>query len=247
MDIRAVSRSVLAHEFLEFVTVRHLDLAATAWLDGTLRLLAREDSPTILAQAFDTAARRIPVCNLELSSTELADAQRRRPGWQPQHWNTLQAARTLLVLALRHQPPEMYVPLLDGLFTTASEPGLVALYQSLPVLPYPAAWERRAAEGVRSNMTSVVRAVALANPYPAEALSEGAFNQMVLKAVFLDLPLAEISGLARRANSTLADMLLDFARERFAARRRIHPELPEVAGPFLSEEQKRQLDRMMKG
>lgn len=81
-------------------------------------------------------------------------------------------------------------------------------------------------------MLPVFHAIAVANPYPAEWLDEGAWNQMVVKAVFVGCPLHGIMGLDRRANSALARMLVDYARERRAAGRAVAPDLWRPVGPF---------------
>jgi hypothetical protein len=83
-------------------------------------------------------------------------------------------------------------------------------------------------------MKLVFEAVALRNPYPAEALPEPAWNQMVLKALFVGSALDPIVGLDRRANPALARMLADYARERWAARRPVSPELWRCVGRFAS-------------
>ena len=74
---------------------------------------------------------------------------------------------------------------------------------------------------VRSNVAHVFAAMALGNPYPASHFSELAWNQLVLKAIFNDQPLAEIHGLLERKNPTLAHDICLLAQERWAAGRRI--------------------------
>jgi hypothetical protein len=74
-------------------------------------------------------------------------------------------------------------------------------------------------------MTDVFKAVAHANPYPSEHLDEAQWNQMILKALFVGVALYPIPGLDARANPRLARMLLDYAHERWAARRDVSPEL----------------------
>jgi hypothetical protein len=73
--------------------------------------------------------------------------------------------------------------------------------------------------------------VAHRNPYPAERFDENAWNQMVLKALFIGSALAPIQGLDRRANPTLMRMLCDYAHERWAAGRPVSPELWRCVGP----------------
>jgi hypothetical protein len=120
---------------------------------------------------------------------------------------------------------------LDGLFDDADLGELVALYQSLPLLPHPEAFVERAAEGIRSNMKAVFEAVALRNPYPADRLSEDAFNQLVLKCLFVESPLHLVVDVDRRVNSALARMLVDYAHERWAAGRPVSAELWRCVGP----------------
>ncbi|MHC4925650.1 MAG: EboA domain-containing protein, partial [Planctomycetota bacterium] len=63
------------------------------------------------------------------------------------------------------------------------------------------------------------------NPVPSEVLDEAAWNQMVLKALFVEVPLAPITGLDERYNDDLAQMLTDFAAERSAAGRPVPGDL----------------------
>src|SRR5690606_6973098 len=108
----------------------------------------------------------------------------------------------------------------------------VALYQGLPIFPDPERHVGRAAEGIRSNIKAVIEAVAHGNPYPADHLDEPAWNQMILKAVFVGIPLFPIQDIDRRANLDLARMLSDFAKERWAAGRTVSPELWRCVGRF---------------
>ncbi len=123
----------------------------------------------------------------------------------------------------------------DKIFATADLQEAIALYQSLPLLPYPEKFKLRAAEGVRTNMTAVFQAVALHNPYPAQYLDDLAWNQMILKAFFVGTPLDSVYGLKSRNNPQLAQMLLDYARERLAAQRSVSPQLWDLVAPFNSQ------------
>jgi hypothetical protein len=74
------------------------------------------------------------------------------------------------------------------------------------------------------------------NPYPSEALEEGPWNQMVLKAFFTEKPVHLIVGLDERANKELARILRDYAHERWAAHRAVNPLLWRCVGPFIDAE-----------
>jgi len=202
------------------------------WLQEKQALIAGGAPLRVFFTAFSAVPRYAGKQALALTAQELEAAAALRPGWDPSHWRLDQVGRTFLVLALPAEPFQAYQRSLDQLFTAADAGELVALYQALPLLPHPEQHRARAAEGVRTNMTSVFDAVALRNPYPAEYFDNTAWNQLVLKALFVDRPLYLIQGLDQRANSALARMLVDYAHERWAAKRPVSPELWRPMGPF---------------
>jgi hypothetical protein len=205
---------------------------AAAWLEGQCKALAEGASTRVLFLDFSSALRKTGKAPLRLRPEDLARADRLRPAWNPAGWTTDQAARIALVLSWPSADASAYAAALDQVFQSADLGELVALYQALPVLPHPRAHVRRCAEGVRTNMTDVFRAIAHGNPYPSEHLDEAAWNQMVLKALFVGVPLHPVLGLDARANPALARMLFDYARERWAARRAVSPELWRCVGPY---------------
>jgi hypothetical protein len=119
----------------------------------------------------------------------------------------------------------------DGFCATAEINELIALCRGLPVYPDPALIEPRAREAVRSGMKPVFEAVAHRNPYPRETFSEGAWNQMVVKAFFIGSTLWPIQGLDERANPRLARMLIGLAQERWAAQRPVSGEVWRCVAP----------------
>lgn len=202
------------------------------WLDEKREQVAGGTTARVFFTAFSAVPRYTGKKDLELTPEDLQAAEAMRLGWSPAHWSIDQAARTLLVLSLPLNNTEKYLRTLEQVFTTADVGELVALYQALPLLPYAERHCARAAEGVRSNMTAVFNAVALRNPYPAEYFDNLAWNQMVLKALFVGSPLNLIQNLDRRANPALAQMLIDYAHERWAALRSVSPELWRPVGRF---------------
>ena len=182
--------------------------------------------------SFSAVPRHTGKADLALSNADREAADAARSGWRPAPWSVDQAGRARLVLSLTDADRDDYLATLERVFTHADMGESVALYQMLPLLPYPAAHRARAAEGLRTNMTAVFNAIALHNPYPAEQFDEGAWNQMVLKAVFVGSLLHAIQGIDRRANAKLARMLVDYAHERWAAGRSVTPDLWRPVGPF---------------
>jgi hypothetical protein len=195
--------------------------------------------------AFSTLSRKVGRSPLALSDVEKALAEGARAGWKPGSWTIDQAARTRLVLALPVEDEAGYRLSLDRLFEDADHGELVTLYQALPLLPHPSFHRARAREGIRSNMKTVFEAVALRNPYPAEMLDEAAWNQLVLKCLFVGSTLLFVDGLDERANRTLARMLSDYAHERWAAGRSVSPELWRSIGPIADEAFLPELERVL--
>jgi hypothetical protein len=107
----------------------------------------------------------------------------------------------------------------DRLCATAEVTELVGILKGFAVFPAPALLLGRAREGVRTSMQPVFEAIACRNPYPLVYFDEPAWNQMVVKCVFMGAPIEGISGLAQRRNSELVQMLADLAAERRAAGR----------------------------
>jgi hypothetical protein len=181
--------------------------------------------------ASSTVTRRLGTAPLALSASDLEAASGSRPGWDPGEWTVDQAARVCLLLASTPDSAE-FSRRLDRLCSAADIGELVAYYRGLPLYPDQPRHVLRAAEGVRSNMRVVFEAVAHRNPYPSEQFAEPAWNQMVLKALFVGTRLDPVVGLDRRRNANLARMLSDYAHERWAASRPVSPELWRCIGPF---------------
>jgi len=207
-----------------------LDGDALDWLEGEAAAAAENGPVRRFYLAYSGACRRVGKDGLAPSGEDLAGAAALRPRWDPSRWTREECARTWLLL---HRPPgsaASWRGLLDPMFACADLGEAVALYRSLPLLPLPVALVARAAEGVRTNITDVFAAVAHRNPFPAERFDEAAWNQMVLKALFVGIPLGPVVGFAERRNPALARMARDYAAERRAAGREVPADLALCLG-----------------
>lgn len=206
------------------------------WLGEQKKRIEEDPSGQKLFMAFSQSSRHFKKNPINLNKGDLVETAQIVPGFRPDTWNQLQAARVYLLLHYPAKDADQFITVLDKLFETADMHEQEALYAALPLLPYPESLRLRASEGLRTNITSVFDAIALNNPYPAKYLEEKAWNQMVLKAIFLQRPLYQIVGADERANDELAKILIDFAHERWAAGRQVMPELWRFVGPFLTED-----------
>ncbi|MBO9620176.1 MAG: EboA domain-containing protein [Niabella sp.] len=136
-------------------------------------------------------------------------------------WTILDLARLYLLLQLNAANEQEYTTTIESVFNQADLGELTILYKALPYFAYGKAWESRCAEGIRSNMGTVLEAIMYENSYPSVHLPEAAWNQLILKAIFTGKDLGRIYGLEERNNAALAASLLDYAEERLAAGRNI--------------------------
>jgi len=213
---------------------RQLPADAWNWLSGGADALGAGAADRDLYLAVSLVPRKLGKDDLDLTPDDLQAAEAARPGWRPAGWSVDQAGRLVLMLGASPDAAE-FARRLEQLCITGDVRELIAFYQGLPLYPQPERYIARAGEGLRTNMKAVFEAVAHRNPYPGEHFTEGTWNQMVLKAIFVGSRLDPIQGLDARRNVELAETLVDYAHERWAASRVITPELWRMVGPFASE------------
>lgn len=211
-----------------------LPAARWEWLSAQLQAVAAGAPDRQLFTTFSLIARQVGKADLSLRPAQIAAVQSLCPGLQPQHWSCDQVARSLLLLHLPQADELQVKHRIEQLFTTSGLQELIALHQTLPLLPYPERYRFWADEGVRSHMKGVFDAIVLRNPYPRQHFDQGAWNQMVLKTLFVESELHPIDGLDARRNAELAPMAIDYVHERWAAKRRITPELWRLVAPFVN-------------
>ena len=220
--------------FLKTLIEKNAEEKSLSWLNQKVEQVQSSGTNTAFFLAFSQASRFFKKESLSLSETERSQAHSLVEGFEPDYWNVLQAARTILLLSYP-QEKEAWFAVVNQLFETADMNEQQALFAALPVLPYPEELLPRAIDGCRTNMTLVFDAIALNNPYPAKYFPEANWNQLVLKAVFMQRPLYRIQKLDERRNLALADIASDFAHERWAAGRSVMPELWRLVVPFIND------------
>ena len=148
-------------------------------------------------------------------------------------WRLDELCRFCLLLSLS---PDQNVGPISQLLTSSDIREQVVIYKSLNYLPNADQFVALAIDGIRTNMTDVFDAIALDNSYPKKHFPEDAWNQMVLKAIFMERPIHRIIGLDERKNQKLAAILHDFVHERWSANRAVTPELWRLMPGFLNAE-----------
>lgn len=233
-DQRHLDLSNLQKTILRWLKKR-LDTDNFDWLNSSFESIRQDAEDWEVFSSFSLASRYSGKEPLDLSDDEESNAESLRTGWSASYWSMDQLARTLLLLGLAERDKQEFLDKLDKLFVSADLGENIALYKSLPVLPYPDNLTDRAAEGIRTNITDIFNAVALRNPFPADFFDEDAWNQVILKSLFIGSPVYLIQGVDKRRNESLARMLVEYAHERWSAGREVSPELWRSVGPFIDE------------
>lgn len=214
---------------------RHVSSETLTWLEEKASVIRTNENIQGFRVAFTATTRKTGKEPIDLSQAEITEIQHIRPSLEVQYWAIDQLCRVWLLMQLDATDQNKYVHAIESMFPTAELSEQVALYSSLPVLAYPEKWRGRCAEGIRSNISAVLEAIVCNNPYPSENLDEQAWNQLVLKAFFTEKKIHQIVNLDARTNQNLAYTLSDYAHERWAAHRPVHPLLWRCVGKFINE------------
>lgn len=198
-------------------------------------LVALPITPQNICRNFSLAGRKFPKQKPDAGSEPFIyiTSHFLQTNWSS--WTIRDICRLYQLLQLEAGNKQDYLRVIEELFLQADLGELTLLYKALPFYAYPEAWIRRCAEGIRSNMGTVLEALMQENSYPAEHLTQAAWNQMVLKAVFTGQNLALVYGLQKRKNEALAASLLHYAEERQAAGREVDPQIWHLIQPFFGE------------
>ncbi len=215
---------------------RGLDARARAWLESACSEVASGLPHAEFAARIALASRYVPRRGtVVLAPAQRAAADELLPGWNPERWGLLEAARARLVLARRDLEARSCVDALELTFTYADIGEACALYKAIVLLPGPERFVWRMGEGCRSSMRAIFEAVACDSPYPFRHFDALAWRQMVIKALFVEAPLWRVHGLDLRLDAELARMALDLAEERRSAGRPVQPELWLALGKHAGE------------
>ena len=225
-----------AIELLSAWLKTRLPTDAFAWFDNELRGLQTQPEQARWFKALGMAPRKLGKADLQPSQVELQAAQTLRQGLDPTEWSVDQTARIAFTLAFYQGDEAGFVQHVAMLIDTSEINELLAIFRGFALFPHPEALEPKAREAIRSTMRPVYEAMSHRNPYPFEFFDEAAWNQMIVKAFFLDSSIWQIQGVDERSNADLSEILISLVQERWAAGRFIAPEIWRCAVPHANAE-----------
>ena len=152
-------------------------------------------------------------------------------------WDVGAAARVVLALKVvaRAADVRQSVGAIQTLYRSGDESEKVAVVRALSAFGSGDALKPIALDAGRTNSVVLFAALALNNPFPAAHYTEHEFNQLVLKAVFVEVPVQHVFGLEDRTNPSLSRMCEDYVDERTAAGRGFPPGLWLALAPHAGE------------
>lgn len=201
------------------------------WLQERLDAITESNSDKALYVALGMAPRKLGKADLNLSDQDIARADEVSTGWNPIDWSIDGAARVLTLLRLADKNSDEFKSTLQSLCATADVSEAIIYYRAMDLFPGSESFDDLIGEGLRTNMKAVFEAIAHNNPYPLKHFDDHRWNHMILKALFVDSTLSPIRGIDERANSDLAQILCNYAHERWSANRPVTPELWRCVGP----------------
>lgn len=190
------------------------DSPAAAFLDRGFEA-AKDPGGVTFRALYASVARRLGPEATAAVVPPAPFAERARPHFTLTDWVRF----TLVFRAISHVPASAQPNVIERLFQSGEIGEQESLLRTLSLLPDPARFTETGIGACRTNARRVFDAIACDNPFPAEFFPELAFNQMVLKAVFVEAPVTRIEGLAARRTPELLRMARDYASERTAAGR----------------------------
>ncbi|MGB5781191.1 MAG: EboA domain-containing protein [Eudoraea sp.] len=190
------------------------------WIENKLDLIIKSKSAkelylsySLLAGKIDTAKKpRIQGINQELQEYLIA-----------QNADLLQIARIYLLSKVLESDLAYFSIKVANLIQVADTGELETFLKFLILLPNTGDYNQVGVEALRTNIGIIFDAIALNNPYPSIYFNDQQWNQMYLKAAFMERNLGEIVDVEKRANKDLARIISDYAHERWAASRDIDP------------------------
>tara|TARA_R110002050_G_scaffold109796_5_gene221199 strand:+ start:8830 stop:9690 length:861 start_codon:yes stop_codon:yes gene_type:complete len=152
-----------------------------------------------------------------------------------QNANLLEIARVYLLTRVLEFDHDFFSIKVANIIEVSDSQETETFLKFLILFPNPETYRNVAVDAIRTNIASIFDAISLNNPYPSLYFNDQQWNQMYLKAAFMQRDLSMILDIDQRANKDLARIISDYAHERWAASRLVDPYFWRPVGPYIDE------------
>lgn len=205
---------------LEVIIKHNASAEEMDWITEKLKKIISAKSAKDLYLSYSLLSGKMTTTN----GINFPDQQEQLSSYlQAQQANLLQISRIYLLVKVLEEDADYFLPKVARLIQLADTGELETFLKFLIVLPLAEEFKNVAVEALRTNIATVFDAIALNNPYPSKYFNDQQWNQMYLKAAFMQRNLNEIIDVEKRANKDLTRIISDYAHERWAASRDIDP------------------------
>ena len=227
---------------LKSLLKHNLDGSTFQWLASKLEVIISSDSTKDLYLTYSLLSSKV---NQDESLELNLEDESLRFYLVEQKADILQISRIYLLVSVLNENPKFFEPKVANLIQVADTGELVTFLKFLILLPNGERFKHSAVEALRTNIATVFEAISMNNPYPATYFNDQQWNQMYLKAAFMQLDLSNILEVDKRANKDLARIISDYAHERWAASRDIDPLFWRPVSSFIDESLLEDMKRLL--
>ncbi|MEB8330380.1 EboA domain-containing protein [Flavobacteriaceae bacterium KMM 6897] len=210
----------------------HRDTNLLKWLEEKIDAISSNKSSKDLYLTYSLIASKIntkEVLNIPLGPNNVIQYLKAHNA------NLLQIGRVYLLIRVLEADEEFFFKKVENIIQVSDTGELSTFLKFLILMPNSGNYKNVAVEALRTNIATIFDAISLKNPYPSMFFNDQQWNQMYLKAAFMERDLSQIMDIDKRANKDLARIISDYAHERWAASRKVDPYFWRPVGKFLSD------------
>ena len=207
--------------------------ASTAWLDTAIAKLEQSTDLQNDLSLYSAMAKRKFANQTVNESVSVMTAEFGTVSFEG--WSLGDISRVLLILHAINLSKVNEISVIETCYRQGDESERISITKGLMFFKNPAALKEIALESGRTNSKIMLAALALNNYYPQYHYTDHEFNQMVLKCLFVGIPIEHVLGLPNRANKDLSRMCEDYIRERQSAYRKLPEDIWLAVAPFGSD------------
>ncbi|ALM06710.1 hypothetical protein SB49_01975 [Sediminicola sp. YIK13] len=210
----------------------HLDKDHLKWMEGKIDGIIEEKSSKDLYLTYSLMASKInpiPLDKMPSGENEVIQYL------ETQNANLLQIGRVYLLIRVLEADENFFFNKVENIIQVSDTGELETFLKFLVLMPNSGNYRNVAVEALRTNIATIFDAISLNNPYPSMFFNDQQWNQMYLKAAFMERDLSLITDIEARANKDLVRIISDYAHERWAASRKVDPYFWRPVGRFLND------------